>query len=389
MKSIAIISALLLCTIPRPVVGQDEDSLRVSVKGFVDTYHAVRTEHPHDWMSSRSRVRGEVTMEKGHAGAFISANMIHNDILRERTGLQLREAYAYYSDEHWDLRAGRQIIVWGVADGLRLTDIISPMDYTEFLAQDYDDIRIPVGGLRLRYSRDKWSLEAVAVPVSSFFELPCDTDNPWSVGQINIGAEPSHRLCNMEYGSRLSFFLSGIDFSFSALHTWNKMPVMLNGTGEYRRMTMLGADLSVPVGKCVVRTEFAEYLDEAQQTTGSDVINRAASTNALIGIDWYAGNDWTIAAQYSHKYVAQGDHRNTGLATLRISKDLLHNTLALQTFAYIDVTNGGIFNRMNADYALNDQLHAILGYDLFHADRGMFTMYDNNSEMWLKLKYSF
>ncbi len=29
-----------------------------------------------------------------------------------------------------------------------------------------------------------------------------------------------------------------------------------------------------------------------------------------------------------------------------ISKNLLHNTLALQTFAYIDVTNGGVFNRL-------------------------------------------
>ena len=44
---------------------------------------------------------------------------------------------------------------------------------------------------------------------------------------------------------------------------------------------------------------------------------------------------------------------------------------------------------MRADYALNDQLHATLGYDFFHADRGSFTVYDNNSEVFLKLKYSF
>ena len=121
-------------------------------------------------------------------------------------------------------------------------DIISPMDYTEFLAQDYDDIRIPVGGLRLRYSREKWSAELVAIPVSSFFELPTDAENPWSVGPLPIGDEPSHKLYNMEYGGRLSFFLSGIDFSLSALHTWNKQPVFCNGVGEYRRMTMLGYD---------------------------------------------------------------------------------------------------------------------------------------------------
>ena len=388
MKSL-LFFALLLCIVPRSAVAQDEDSLRVGVKGFVDTYHAVRIEAPGDWMSSRSRVRGEVTIEKGHAGAFVSANLIHNAILKDRTGFQLREAYAYYSDDHWDMRGGRQIIAWGVADGLRLTDVISPMDYTEFLAQDYDDIRMPVGALRLRYSREKWCFEAVAVPVSSFFDLPTDAENPWSVGQIPIGDEPKRRLCNMEYGGRLSVFLSGVDFSLSALHTYNKMPVVCNGVGEYRRMTMLGADVSVPVGQFVVRGEVAEYLDEAQSGMGVNEVPRAASTNVLVGVDWYAGNDWSLSAQYSHKYVAWGDIRHTGLATVRVSKDLLHNTLALQTFAYIDVTNGGVFNRLSADYALNDQLHAIIGYDYFHADRCMFTVYDKNSELFFKLKYNF
>lgn len=383
MKSVFFL-ALLWCLIPRSATAQDEDSLQVGIKGFVDTYHALRTEQPNNWMSSRSRVRGELTIEKGHAGAFVSANLIHNAILSNHTGFQLREAYAYYSDNHWDVRAGRQIITWGVADALRLTDIISPMDYTEFLAQDYDDIRIPVGGLRVRFSREKWSMEAVAIPVSSFFDLPTDAENPWSVGPIAIGAEPSHNAYNMEYGGRLAFFLSGIDFSFSALHTWNKQPVLCNGVGEYRRMTMLGADVSVPMGKFVVRGEVAEYLDELQ--TGG---TRAASTNALLGIDWYAGNDWTLSAQYAHKYVALGEHRNTALSTLRISKELLHNTLTLQTFAYIDVTNGGIFNRLSADYALNDQIHAVIGYDYFHADGGMFAIYNKNSELFFKLKYSF
>lgn len=383
MKSVFFL-ALLWCLIPRSATAQDEDSLQVGIKGFVDTYHALRTEQPNNWMSSRSRVRGELTIEKGHAGAFVSANLIHNAILSNHTGFQLREAYAYYSDNHWDVRAGRQIITWGVADALRLTDIISPMDYTEFLAQDYDDIRIPVGGLRVRFSREKWSMEAVAIPVSSFFDLPTDAENPWSVGPIAIGAEPSHNAYNMEYGGRLAFFLSGIDFSFSALHTWNKQPVLCNGVGEYRRMTMLGADVSVPMGKFVVRGEVAEYLDELQ--TGG---TRAASTNALLGIDWYAGNDWTLSAQYSHKYIALGEHRNTALSTLRISKELLHNTLALQTFAYIDVTNGGVFNRLSADYALNDQIHAVIGYDYFHADGGMFAIYNKNSELFFKLKYSF
>ena len=384
-----IIAAVLCLLLPSLVAAQDEDSLRFRAKGFVDTYHALRTESPNGWMSSRTRIRGELSIEKGSAGAFLSTNLIYNAIIKDLTGIQLREAYGYFSDGHWDLRAGRQIIAWGVADGLRLTDIVSPMDFTEFLAQDYDDIRIPVNGVRLRYSRENWNIEAVAIPVSSFYLLPTDAKNPWSVGPVPIGAEPPRNIGNMEYGGRLSCFLHGADFAVSALHTWNKMPVICHGVGKYRRMDMLGADLSMPVGQFVVRGEAAEYFGEAQPTMDSAQVPRAASSNLLIGLDWYAGNDWSLSAQYAHKYVDWGAHRHSGMATFRISKELLNNTLTLQDFAYIDVTNGGFYNRLSADYSLNDQLHVDIGYDHFHGDEGTFAIYKHNSEVWVKLKYSF
>ena len=84
-----------------------------------------------------------------------------------------------------------------------------------------------------------------------------------------------------------------------------------------------------------------------------------------------------------------GGKEHTHMGTFRISKSLLNNTLSLQSFAYLDLTDGGIYNRFTADYALNDQMHVMVGYDLFHADKGMFLMYADNSEYWLKLKYSF
>ena len=91
----------------------------------------------------------------------------------------------------------------------------------------------------------------------------------------------------------------------------------------------------------------------------------------------------------AHQLLRQGTHRNSGLATLRLSKEWTDQGLTLQTFAYVDVSEGGIFDRSSADYALTDQLHLLLGYDLFHAQRGQFLVYRHNSEAWLKMKYSF
>ena len=391
----------------------DENALQVQVKGFLDTYHAVRTEGRAGWMASRTRARGELKLEKGAASLFLSLNATYNGILKERTGLELREAYLSYAKGNFDLRVGRQIVVWGVADALRVTDCVSPFDYTEFLAQDYDDIRMPVNGLRAKYTIGSVTLEAVCNPVVDFFVLPTDERNPWAIRlpsaplpyTIDLeSGKPEKKIKNMEFGGRASVNLSGIDFSVSALRTWNKHPALcpalsddrqsLRINGQYRRMTMLGADCSLPVGQFVLRAEVAEYIGEAQGGGLGQNAVRRNTLNALAGVDWYPGNDWNVSVQYDHKYIsgnlaALSAYRNAGLATARLLKELLHNTLKLSTFAYIDVANGGIFNRLSAAYSLNDQIELTAGYDYFHAHKGTFAMYSKNSEAWVKMKYSF
>jgi len=368
---IALLGGVAALLAAAPVKAQE-----FSAKGFVDTYHAVRTEKLGDWMSSRTRVRGEFSLEKDGGGAFVSANLVYNALLKDRSGVQLREAYAYWGNSHWDIRAGKQIVSWGVADGLRVTDLISPMDYSEFLAQDYDDIRVPVGALRVKYLHDVWSLEAIAVPVSEFFVLPTDPANPWSVGTLPPEVRPDPIIKNMEYGSRLSFFLGGVDFSLMALRTWTKMPELQGNHIGYHRLTVVGGDVSVPFGNFVFRGELADNMDDHGNHQG----------NALAGLDWYPGADWNVSAQYNQTF---GAGENSTLATLRVSKALLSNALTLSTFAYIDVRDGGVFNRLSADWAATDQIHALLGYDFFHAREGLFLRYAHNSEVWLKLKYSF
>lgn len=211
-----------------------QDGLDMSFKGFVDTYHAMRIQEPNDWMSSRSRVRGEFRLEKDKSGAFVSANLIYNALLNDQTGFQLREAYLYWGNSDWDIRAGNQIITWGVAD----------------------------------------------------------------------------------------------------------------------------------------------YIDDHGNNQGC----------ALVGLDWYPGADWTLSAQFNQTYESGVQ---ASLATLRITKALFNNALTLSTFAYADVKDLGVFNRFSADWAATDQIHAIVGFDYFYAEDGMFKAYKDNSEIWIKLKYNF
>jgi len=44
----------------------------------------------------------------------------------------------------WDLRLGKQQVVWGTADGMKLLDAINPTDYSEMAQNQMEDSRIPM-----------------------------------------------------------------------------------------------------------------------------------------------------------------------------------------------------------------------------------------------------
>jgi hypothetical protein len=56
----------------------------------------------------------------------------------------LRELYVdtYLAD--WSLRLGKQQVVWGTADGIKLLDIINPTDFRELSQNSMEDSRIPI-----------------------------------------------------------------------------------------------------------------------------------------------------------------------------------------------------------------------------------------------------
>ena len=56
----------------------------------------------------------------------------------------LREAYVDSQAGDWALRTGKQQVVWGTADGMKLLDMINPTDYGEMAQNQMEDSRIPV-----------------------------------------------------------------------------------------------------------------------------------------------------------------------------------------------------------------------------------------------------
>lgn len=385
-------------------------------QGFLDTYHAVGLNNSHDFLSSRTRLRMELWITGEDASLFASMNAINNNVLKSNSGIELREAFIDYIADKWDVRIGRQLIIWGKADGLAITDIISSKDYTEFLARDFDDIRLPVDALKWRLLFEQTNLEFLWLPVFTPAILP-PTNSPWAFKfeypsnfQVTFDEpiKPELKLKNSEIGGKLSFYLSGIDFAFSSFYTWDDLPtqyktvsigdtiVVIHYHPEYHRLTFIGVEFSKPLGDFVLRGESAFYKDRYFEPENllSKILFKRNSLNWMLGIDWTPGNDWMITAQFADDFIldydgAIKDDEHTMLATLHISKKLLRQTLELSTMGYYGINDKDSFVRISMDYALTDELHLLGGVDTFFGDEGMFGQYDDNDEVWIKAKYSF
>jgi len=75
----------------------------------------------------------------------------------------LRELYIDTSYDDWQLRAGKQQVVWGTADGMKLLDIVNPTDYTEMAQNQMEDSRITTFMLNAeKIQEDGSSIQIVA-----------------------------------------------------------------------------------------------------------------------------------------------------------------------------------------------------------------------------------
>ncbi len=408
MKTVLVI--VFIATTLITGLAQTDENLRI--KGFIDTYHAIRINEPNDFLASRSRFRGEFEKLNGRSYFFASVNATYNNVLPELSKIWFREAFMEYTGRNWGVKAGRQIIIWGKADGLKITDVISPMDLTEFLAQDYDDIRMPVNGIVLSKFSNYWELDLVCVPVFESYILP-DANNPWGIDYNELGLVPDEaitpefNLQNMEYGGKLSIYLSGIDFDISALKTWNKAPVysyyyndstdLMHIVPEHHRLGFIGLGFSKSMNAFIFRGESAFYFDKkfSPEIDSYEVgLLESNSINYLFGIDWYPGNEWTATCQFSDEIILDYTeeialNQHTYISTIGVSKKILRSTLSLSAFAYIGLREGDFFNRTSADHSLSDNIHILAGIDWFYGDSGVFGRYNNNSQVWLKAKYSF
>ena len=124
--------------------------------GAKDTWNQTANTHGKDTMkietSARIYIDGEVDQLQEGATYHVELNLMKdgkglgkydgNEAYTQRDAL--REAYVDAETNGYSIRAGKQQVVWGTADGMKLLDAINPTDYSEMAQNQMEDSRIPV-----------------------------------------------------------------------------------------------------------------------------------------------------------------------------------------------------------------------------------------------------
>ncbi|MDZ7743894.1 MAG: DUF1302 family protein [Bacteroidota bacterium] len=141
----------------------------IDLRGYARTYEGILTETGNLSIAQQTL---DLSFEKmGNRSAF-KANPVVYLYDDGSLDLKLRELYVDFFFKRFDLRIGKQQVVWGKADGVFITDIVSPLDLREFLLPDFYEIRRGIIASKLNYYMGTSTIELIWVPVFTPTERP-------------------------------------------------------------------------------------------------------------------------------------------------------------------------------------------------------------------------
>jgi hypothetical protein len=146
--------------------------------------------------------------------------------------IQIKQAYFERIWSRTEFKMGRQMIVWGRSDATQINDIINPFDVSEFLTQDFSDLRQGVTAMNATFFSSSNHFQFIIIPI---FEKPriYEAGGSWDpLAQSDIKYEitkiPKPSLNNIQYAFRYeNRSLLQLDFDISIFRGFNRFPYLL------------------------------------------------------------------------------------------------------------------------------------------------------------------
>lgn len=393
---------------------------QVNFRGFVLNQDMFRAREAADAMLIRNRLRLNTEISGDNVAAYASLD-ITNDITDTTTTLpNLREVYLDIYSDWLDLRIGKQQVVWGKTDGYFINDIVNPLDLSYFLLQDFDDIRMATTMLNAKLHRGNNSLEMLIIPefkpINLLFEGDWGYQRPDSqtitvpiVGNLTIpmnyldDVQAQFSLRKAELGLRFNTFFFGTDLSLIYLKIREDRPVyftQIQLTPTHPWQSFFGLSFSKPWGTFVFRGEGGYYperhFNTADQACLADgMIIAKPFSQLMLGADYQLSSALDLSVQGINERILdyesgiQNDE-NVMIVTLMLRGHFLSETVSPLFFLMNNFEDHSMLMRMSIDWNYADNFTIMAGADFLNGKSDtVFGMYDDNDNVFLKVKYSF
>ena len=323
--------------------------------------------------------------------------------------LELGETYLQGSlTKSLDVKMGRQIVVWGKSDNIRVTDVLNPLDMREPGLTDIEDLRLPVTMSRFDYYIGDWSLTGIVIHEIRFNKSP-EYGNDFYPGSQPPPHEdkPDHCGKDTEYAAAINGIFSGWDIAFYWADYYNDIPhTQLLSLGPppqieliHARLKMIGAAFNAAFGNWLLKTE-AAYIDGFEFFNAPD--KEYSRTDLLAGIEYSGFKDTTVSIEAVNRHINDFDdviklppdeaQEDEFQWVFRLIRKFLNDTLTLTLLAstYDGTGQDGAFQRFSAEYDVTDSIEIAGGIVLYQSgDLARYRNIGDNDRLFCEINYSF
>lgn len=318
--------------------------------------------------------------------------------------VELRELYweTFGDNSFW--RIGKQQVVWGEADGLKLLDVINPQNFREFVLDDFDDSRIPLWMFNAEFTvTENGVLQVLWIPDTSVHNL-APSGSPYAFSsssivpktasdiaiQLRPAQAPRSPIKDSDIGLRYTDFVNGWDISLNYLYHYVDEPIVSASaqtnsetphillTQNYERSHLLGGTASSAVGDWTIRAEIAFETNRYHRTKQSLLgVLQANQWSSVIGLDYQGWSDQFISLQWfqsrinatKNDLIELIEHSQEDSVTFLWESNFMNDTLKAKWLQIHSIDHGdGVF-RPKVSYNLQSNLDVYLSADVFYGNK--------------------
>ena len=406
----------------------------ISIHGYVKNETAYRTHSPSEFTKAKNiffaSTEGKLSPSLGYkisGRAYYDAVFDLTDTYTEdveddqEDEVELRDTYLDFSSGNFDVRLGKQQIVWGEAVGLFFADVVNPKDLREFILPDFNEIRIPMWAVNTEYYMGENYFQLVWIPVLKFNELGVPgSEFEFATPAVPYGTsvnykskkKPSDNLKNSEYGIRFSRLIAGWDLSAFWFHGYDYFPVLFRTIDidpltsginitvrpEYRRLNIFGGTFSKEVKDAIFKGEFIYNRGKyffASDLSDTDGVIKRDFLDYLLGVDYTFFQKIDTNFQFMQRIIfnhceSMIDDRTKTSFSIWLKTGFFDNRLEPEVFFVSSLRKINLMVRPRITYKINDNWTGVLGADIFGGDHDTdFGQFDTKDRVYIELRYDF